>query len=70
MSKFAVVAAGVGAVALATAGGYGGYQCNGYGQGVRIITIKAPHGAPVNHVEISTHVRMMNSSVVHKGDLV
>jgi uncharacterized protein YcfJ len=26
MSKFAVVAAGVGAVALATAGGYGGYQ--------------------------------------------
>ena len=50
--------------------GYGGYQCDGYGQGVRIITIKAPRGSPGNHVEISTHIRMMNSSVVHKGDLV
>ena len=45
--------------------GYGGYSCEGYGTGSRVVTFHGDTGA------LETHVRMnANLSVVHSGTLV
>jgi 3',5'-cyclic AMP phosphodiesterase CpdA len=48
--------------------GYGGYQCKNYEQGVRIITIQTNYDA--RKFSVSTHVRLNNATIIHKGYLV
>jgi hypothetical protein len=48
--------------------GYGGYQCNGYEEGVRIITIQNVQKAGV--LSVSTHIRLNNATIIHTGSLV
>ena len=48
--------------------GWGGYDCNGYDKGSRVITFQQQ---PLREsAALQTHVRMTNGSVIHRGTLV